>query len=161
MPMVTSLSVDDILLPRCVNWSTNFRNLSLNLKIAGPVGWGCRLHQLRLGWVVRPCQCVSWIWHLTIWWWGSSDDWALGKAGYLFIAIVSRSTLARSGNILFGPMYGLNKNKLYICGNQLFRIEQLLNLTVWRIGRYIGRSDKMMKNMWKSGYTKTQTIDSV
>ena len=28
-------------------------------------------------------------------------------------------------------------------------------MCVWRKGRYFGRSDKMMKNKWKSGYTKT------
>ena len=27
--------------------------------------------------------------------------------------------------------------------------------------RYVGRSDKIMENKWKSGYTKTQTTDSV
>ena len=42
-------------------------------------------------------QWVSWIWHKTIWWWGSSYAGALGNVEHPFIAIASRSTLARSG----------------------------------------------------------------
>ena len=32
--MLTSLSVDEILLPRCTNWFTNFRGLPINEKLA-------------------------------------------------------------------------------------------------------------------------------
>ena len=63
-----------------------------------PVGWGCRIHRLLLCRGVRPPPRVSWIWHYTIWWWGSSNAGALGNAEYPFIAIAPRSTLARSGS---------------------------------------------------------------
>ena len=45
-----------------------------------------------------PLQRVSWIWHLTIWWCGSSNAGALGNAVYPFIAIAPRFTLARRGS---------------------------------------------------------------
>ena len=40
-------------------------------------------------------QRVAWIWHSTIWWWGSSLG-ALGNVEYSFIAITPRSTLTWS-----------------------------------------------------------------
>ena len=40
---------------------------------------------------------VSWMWHWTVWWWGSSDAGALGGAECPFIAVAPRSVLARSG----------------------------------------------------------------
>ena len=64
-----------------------------------PVSWGCRIHRLHLCGEVRPHpRWVPWIWHWTIWWWGSSDAGALGNAEYLFIAIAPRSTLAWCGS---------------------------------------------------------------
>ena len=63
------------------------------------VDWGCRIHRLHLCRVVTPQpQQVSWIWHKTIWWWGSSNAGALGNVEYPFIAIAPRSTLAWSGS---------------------------------------------------------------
>ena len=38
------------------------------------------------------------IWHLTIWWWGSSNNGALGNTEYPFVAIAPRSTLAQRGS---------------------------------------------------------------
>ena len=52
-------------------------------------------------------QRVSWIWHLTVWWWGSCDGGALGNAEYSFIAIAPRSTLPRSSSTWSGQI-GLN-----------------------------------------------------
>ena len=47
---------------------------------------------------VRPSpQRVSWIWHWTIWCWGSSFE-ALGNVEYYFTAITPRSTLTRSAS---------------------------------------------------------------
>ena len=43
-------------------------------------------------------QWLSWIWHLTIWWWGSSYAEALGNMEYP-TAIAPMSTLTRSGSI--------------------------------------------------------------
>ena len=64
-----------------------------------PDGWGCRIHCLLLCRGLRPLhQQVSWIWHETIWWWGSGNFRALGNAEYPFIAITPKSTLAQSGN---------------------------------------------------------------
>ena len=60
--------------------------------------WGCKIHQLHLCRGVRPLQWVSWIWHETIWWWGSSNAEALENADYTFIAIAPSSTLTRSGS---------------------------------------------------------------
>ena len=34
MHMLTSLSVNEILLPRCVKWSTDFRGLAFNVEMA-------------------------------------------------------------------------------------------------------------------------------
>ena len=45
-----------------------------------------------------PTQCVSWIWHKTIWWWSSSNAGALESIEYPFIAITSNPTLAWSGS---------------------------------------------------------------
>ena len=42
------------------------------------VGWGCRMHQLLLCREVTPLPRVSWIWHKTIWWRGSSNGEILG-----------------------------------------------------------------------------------
>ena len=62
-----------------------------------------RIHQLHLCREVRTLQRVSFIWHKTIYWWGSSDAGALGNVMYLFIAITPRTTLARSGSTWLGP----------------------------------------------------------
>ena len=62
------------------------------------IGWGCRIHWLHLCWGVRPSQRVSWIWHETIWWWGSSNAGALGNVEYPVIVIAPRSTLAWHGS---------------------------------------------------------------
>ena len=63
-----------------------------------PAGWDCRIYRLHLCRGVRPPERVSWIWHITVWWWGSSDAGALGTAEYPFNAIAPGSTLARSGS---------------------------------------------------------------
>ena len=47
---------------------------------------------------VRLPQWVFWIWHISIWWWGSSNAGALGNMYYTFIAIFPKSTLAQSGS---------------------------------------------------------------
>ena len=60
-----------------------------------------------------PLPWVSCIWHKTNWWWVSSDARAMGNAEHLFIAIASRSTLARRGCTWYGPIYGLNRTKLH------------------------------------------------
>ena len=50
------------------------------------------------------------VWHLTIWWWGSSNAGALENVEYPFIASASRSTLTWSGSTWQGPIYGSNKS---------------------------------------------------
>ena len=62
---------------------------------SSPVDWGCRIHWLFLCREVSPpplSQWVLWIWHKTVWWWGSSNAGALENAEYPFIAIAPRST---------------------------------------------------------------------
>ena len=49
---------------------------------------------------------MSWIWHETIWWSGSSDAGVLVNAEHPFIAIAPRSTLARMVALDNGPNYG-------------------------------------------------------
>ena len=44
----------------------------------GLVTYTCRIHRLYLCRGVRLLQRVSWIWHQTIWWWGSSNAGGLG-----------------------------------------------------------------------------------
>ena len=51
----------------------------LSILVSGPVSWSCRIHRLHLCRDVRLPQRVSWIWHETIWWWGSCNAWALGN----------------------------------------------------------------------------------
>ena len=50
-------------------------------------------------WVCKTPQRVSRIYHLTIWWWGSSNAGDLRNADCPFIAIAPMSTLVRSGSI--------------------------------------------------------------
>ena len=73
--------------------------LYLNTRSVWSVSWSWRIHWLRLCKEVEPpTQWESWIWHKTIWWWGSSNAGALGNVEHLFIAIAPRSTLARNGS---------------------------------------------------------------
>ena len=65
--------------------------------IVGPVGQGCKMYRLHLWSGVSLPQRVFWIWHKTIWWWGSSNAGALENADYPFVAIAPRFILARSG----------------------------------------------------------------
>ena len=75
-----------------------------------PVGWGCRIYRLHLCRGVRsPPQRVSWIWHLPIWWWVSSNAGVLGNAEYPLLPSLP------------GPIYGLNKTNCIL----------MLNWTVW------------------------------
>ena len=65
-----------------------------------PVSCDCRIRWLLLCRGVRPLPAMSvWIWHKSIWWWGSRNAEVLGKAEYPSIATASRSTLAGSGSI--------------------------------------------------------------
>ena len=73
-------------------------SIHTSLSYLGPVGWGSRIHRSQLCRGVRLPQQVSWIWHYTIWWWGSTNAGVLGNAEYLFIAIAPRSTMAWSGS---------------------------------------------------------------
>ena len=86
-----------------------------------PVGWDCRIHRLHFCRGVRHPQWVSWIWHKTIWSWGSSDAEALGDAGHPFIAIPPKSNLARDGGTWYGPIYRLNRTNCIL----------MLNWIVW------------------------------
>ena len=90
-----------------VNLATcqNQRNVCL-------VGWDCRIFRLQLCRGGRLPKRVSWIWHQTIWWWGSSNTGALKNAEYPFIAIAPRSTLTWRGSTWLGPKYGSNRTKL-------------------------------------------------
>ena len=58
-------------------------------------------------WVWKSC-----IWRKTIWWLGSTNAGAFGKAEYLFFAIAPRSTLARSGSTWWSPSDWSNRSKL-------------------------------------------------
>ena len=48
-----------------------------------------------------------------IWWWGCSNAGALGNVEYPFTPIAPKSILARNGSTWLGPIYGLNRTKLY------------------------------------------------
>ena len=61
------------------------------------VSWDSGIHQQ------RP-QRVSFIWLQTICWWGSSNAEGLGDAQYSLIAITLRSTLSRSGSVVYWPL---------------------------------------------------------
>ena len=78
---------------------------------SSPVSWSCIILQLHLCRGVRqpPHQQMSWIWHKTIWWQGSSNGGALGNVGYPFIAIAPRFTLAQIGNIWQCLIYGSSR----------------------------------------------------
>ena len=78
-----------------------------------PVCWGGRIHPLHLYRGVNALQRVFCIRHETICWWGSSNVGDLGNVEYPFIAIAPRSTLAQSGSIWYGPIYGSTRTKLY------------------------------------------------
>ena len=65
------------LVPSCPSTHVYFLpNVSSNLHscgtipklLSGPVGWGCRIHQLHLCRGERLLQRVSCLWHSTIWW---------------------------------------------------------------------------------------------
>ena len=77
-----------------------FLNVSIvqSLNRDSSFSWDCRIHWLHLCKGVRLLQQVSWMWHWTIWWWGSSNTGTLGNTEYSFIVITLRSTLARNGN---------------------------------------------------------------
>ena len=47
---------------------------------SGSVSWSCRIHRLHLSREVKLPQRVFWIWHKTIWCWGSSNAGALCNA---------------------------------------------------------------------------------
>ena len=94
-----------------------------------PAGWGCRIHWLLLCKRIDLHQCVSWIWHETIWWYGSNNAGALGNAEYSFIAIDPWSTLARSGSTWKVRMYG--PNILKQCIRLFWNCVFMLNWTVW------------------------------
>ena len=82
----------------------------LSFFLSCPVGWGCKIHRQRLTW-------VSWIWHLTIWWWGFWNNGTLGNAEHPFIAIAPRSTLTLSGSTWYSPIYGLNRTNSILMMN--------------------------------------------
>ena len=64
----------------------------------GTIGWGCRIYWLVLCRYLITRRRVTFIWHNTIRWWGSSLG-ALGNVEYLFIIIIIPwSNLTRSGN---------------------------------------------------------------
>ena len=69
-----------------------------------PVSWDCRIHRLLLCRRVWLPWRVSWIWHKTIWWWGSSNPGGLENAEYPFIVIAPKFTLACSGSTWLGPI---------------------------------------------------------
>ena len=77
-----------------------------------PVSWGCGIHRLLLCRGVRPPpQRVSWLWYLTIWWWGSVmlELWGMPSTpklpllpGPLWPKVVAADK---------GSIYGSNRNK--------------------------------------------------
>ena len=73
-----------------------------------PVSWDWRIHQLLL------CRGERSVYNIKQ---SEGDDPVirelLGNAEYLFIAITPRSTLARSDNTWYGPIYRSNKTKLW------------------------------------------------
>ena len=91
----------------------HFVRRNVNGLVHGPVDWGCRVYRLQLNRGIRLPQRVSWIWHETIWWWGSSNTEDLGNAEYSFIVIAPRSTLAWSGNTWLGPIYGTTRTSTF------------------------------------------------
>ena len=71
------------------------------------------IHWLHLCRGVRLTQRVSWIWHKAIWSWGFCTAGVLENVEYPFIAIIPRSTRARSDSTWLGPIYESNRTKLY------------------------------------------------
>ena len=69
-----------------------------------PVGWGCRTHWLHLCRRVIPSLNLKCLGYDT----KSSDGEALGNMEYLFIALLSRSTLTWSGSIYLCLINGSN-----------------------------------------------------
>ena len=74
-------------------WKFKFSSTSCFAKtwFPCPVSWCCRIYQLHLCRRVKPLpllQRVFWLWHLTIWWWGSSNTGALGNTEHPSIAIL-------------------------------------------------------------------------
>ena len=59
----------------------NYLLSRLSHLLTWPVGRGYRIHWLFLRRGGKPLQRESWIWFKTIWWWGSSDAWALVECG--------------------------------------------------------------------------------
>ena len=101
------VSHSSVPLPSWLEWSCRIHRLPLCRRVRPPqqvsrgsVGWGCRIYRLHLYSGVRHPQRVPWIWHKTIYWWGSSDAGALVNVEHPFIAIAPRSILGRSGSIL-------------------------------------------------------------
>ena len=61
------------------------------------VNWSCWIHWLLFCRGARPSrQWVCWIWHKTIWWWGSSNAGTLGNTEYPFIIIAPRTIMVWS-----------------------------------------------------------------
>ena len=95
---------------------------------ASPVSWGCRIHQLHLCRGVRSSpQWVSWICHLTIWWWGSSNAEVLGNAEYSYVLTCwpgqkchSRGCTGRKWHILMAVMRGN-----HVGGNWLMKWDEI------------------------------------
>ena len=64
-----------------------------------PVGWGCIIHRLQRRKGVRPPQWVSWLWHKTIWCWGSCNASLPSLPGLLWPGVVAPDTVLSMGQI--------------------------------------------------------------
>ena len=132
---LNNIQLDIILSTKYYELYICITNLKIQRIFNCPVGWGCRIHRLHLCKEVRPYpQHVSWIWHLTIWWWDSSNAGALGNAEYPFIAIapggVAPARVLSMGQIERNCVLMVN----WIVWNRtVFDIETVLTLnwTVW------------------------------
>ena len=76
------------------------------------VGWACRIHRLYLCRGLRsPPQWVSWIWHETIWWWGSSNARAFANAKYPSLPSLPSSLWP--GVVAFDRVLSMGKIELF------------------------------------------------
>ena len=88
-------------LQRLICHKTHANKVSLQRgKIPSTSRLGLEIHWLHLCRGVKLPQHVSWIWHQTIWWWGTSNAVALGNAKHPSIAITPRSTLVATDRVL-------------------------------------------------------------
>ena len=101
--------------------------LSMNSSTPGPWGSECAdCIPLEKGRTLNPKR-VSWVLHFFSWWWGSNSGDRC-SVEYIFIALISKPTLAGSVSTCHPPIYQSNRFVQYIfIFYRTIRITQLKN----------------------------------